>query len=102
AGGVVASAPNAEIALEQVPVFRPTVVVSDLSLPGMDGVALCRKLRSRVPAPGVILVTGHADAVRMEGFAAVLSKPLDIEDLAAAVRLASSRASVETDTAPAP
>lgn len=102
AGSRVETAADAEAALERIPAFRPTVVVSDLTLPGMDGVALSREVRARGHAPRVILVTGHADAASLEGFDAVLSKPLDIEQLASAIRMASSRATAEEDAAPAP
>ena len=101
-GSRVETAPNAEAALKKVPNFDPTVVVSDLTLPGMDGAALCRELKTRENAPGVILVTGHADAANLEGFDAVLAKPLDVEDLTSAVRMVSRRATTEADTAPGP
>ncbi|HLT31704.1 MAG TPA: response regulator [Myxococcaceae bacterium] len=101
-GGRVETAPNAEVALERAGSFDPTVVVSDLTLPGMDGVALCRELRARENPPGVILVTGHPDAAGLEGFDAVLAKPLDIEELASAVRMVTRQGTTETDAAPAP
>lgn len=99
-GSRVETSPHAEAALQKVPSFDPTVVVSDLTLPGMDGAALCRELRARENAPGVILVTGHSDAENLDGFDAVLAKPLDIEDLASAVRLVSRRANTEAGVAP--
>jgi CheY-like chemotaxis protein len=37
-------------------------VVTDLSMPGMDGLALLRSVRDRFPALPAILLTGYADA----------------------------------------
>src|SRR4029453_3242322 len=47
-------------ALDLAAEFRPAVVVSDLVMPGMDGLALLEALRAELPAASVILLTGHA------------------------------------------
>src|SRR3954454_22928213 len=40
---------------------RPDVVLTDLSLPGMDGGAACRRLAASHPDLGVLILTMHAD-----------------------------------------
>ncbi len=53
------------IASEQV---RPHAVVADVRMPGLDGLALLRRIRARFPAMPVLLVSAFADeAVWVEG-----------------------------------
>ncbi len=56
----VASAGDGETALELARSFGPDVVVLDLMLPGMDGVEVCRRLRSFSDAY-VVMLTARAD-----------------------------------------
>jgi CheY-like chemotaxis protein len=75
---------DAEEALERFAAERPEVVVTDWSMPGMDGTQLVSRLRAH-PAPGytyVVLLSGRAseDAAReaaRAGADEVLAKPLD-------------------------
>lgn len=59
------------------------VVVSDIRMPGIDGVALLREVRTLLPAAARIALTGHADqdeSLRdlVHGF---LAKPCDPREL---------------------
>ena len=47
--------------LEVVVRERPDVVVTDLHMPGLDGVAATRELLTRVPGTGVLVLTMHDD-----------------------------------------
>ena len=40
---------------------RPDVVLTDLAMPGLDGVGACRQLLTRQPELGVLVLTMHAD-----------------------------------------
>jgi len=81
----VDSGPRALAALEGV-----DVVVTDLSMPGMDGLELVSQISARVPALPVILLTAHGSdsLVRIassRGACCCLSKPFDIDEIARAV-----------------
>ncbi|MAM61134.1 sigma-54 dependent transcriptional regulator [Maritimibacter sp. UBA3975] len=53
--------PSAEEALKSVGTDYPGVVISDIRMPGMDGMQLLKKLMSVDSALPVIMITGHGD-----------------------------------------
>jgi DNA-binding NtrC family response regulator len=69
------------------------LLISDLRMPGMDGMALLAEARRRRPDLPVILLTGHAtvslavEAMRA-GAANFLTKPFELDDLEQAIRAA--------------
>jgi DNA-binding response OmpR family regulator len=73
-----------------LPDSTPTVVISDLRMPGRDGLAILRGLRQYDWCPPFILITGfgersvHDEAARL-GAHAVFDKPFDLDHLRAAV-----------------
>ena len=82
AGYRVSAVASAEAALAQVDVERPQVVLSDVQLPGRDGIALFDEIRVRHPSLPVILLTAHGsipDAVEAtsRGVFSYLTKPFD-------------------------
>jgi len=82
AGHRVTSVESAEAALTQLEVARPQLVVSDVRLPGRDGLALFDEIRARYPVLPVILLTAHGtipDAVEAtaRGVFSYLTKPFD-------------------------
>jgi two-component system response regulator GlrR len=82
AGYRVSAVSSAEDALVQLAASRPQLVVSDVQLPGRDGLALFDEIRARHPALPVILLTAHGtipDAVEStaRGVFAYLTKPFD-------------------------
>ena len=71
-------------------------IVTDISMPGMDGLALQRKLRAERNYTPLIVMTGHSDvALTAEAMKAgafdIFEKPFDNESLLEAVRLALAR-----------
>lgn len=84
----------AELALKAISPDFPGIVVSDIKMPGMDGMALLRRLQSVDPGLPVILMTGHGDvpmaveAMRIGAFDFV-EKPFEPDRLADLVQRAS-------------
>jgi two-component system response regulator GlrR len=86
AGHRVTAVETAEAALTQIAVERPQLVVSDVQLPGKDGLTLYDEIRARHPALPVILLTAHGtipDAVEAtsRGVFTYLTKPFDGKEL---------------------
>ena len=82
AGYHVTGVGSAEEALAHLEASRPQLVVSDVQLPGRDGLALFDEIRKRHPALPVILLTAHGtipDAVEAtaRGVFTYLTKPFD-------------------------
>jgi DNA-binding NtrC family response regulator len=81
-GYQVETAASAEEALEMVETWHPAVVITDLVLPEMDGVALLGQLKEAGRPPIVLLLTGYAtvesavEAMR-RGAYDYLTKPVD-------------------------
>jgi signal transduction histidine kinase len=91
----VRTAQNGTEALRQVDEREPELVLLDVSMPGLDGVEVLRRLRARRNGgPAVIMLTAarrepHAiEAGLKEGADAYLTKPIDSRELVARVRAA--------------
>ena len=82
----------------------PMVVVSDIRMPGMDGIALLSQIKARQPDLPVIITTAHSDldsAVNAyeEGAFEYLPKPFDIDEMVATVTRAQSQQAQNTGSA---
>ena len=86
AGYQVTAVGSAEAALSQLDIDRPQLVLSDVRLPGKDGLALFDEIRNRHPSLPVILLTAHGtipDAVEAtrRGVFTYLTKPYEAKEL---------------------
>jgi len=86
-------------ALEACRAAPPDILVTDLRMPGMDGLELLAALRQALPAarvPATVLVSGDSEPetiqrVRASGVAQFIQKPLDIEAFRDCVQRLSER-----------
>jgi len=60
-GYAVITAGNGERALALFKSRRPAIVLSDIKMPGMDGIELLREIKKAQPDTEVIMITGHGD-----------------------------------------
>jgi two-component system, NarL family, response regulator NreC len=58
---VVAEAGDGESAVQQALKMKPDVIVMDISMPGMNGLAATRKLRLLQPKAAIVTLTRHTD-----------------------------------------
>jgi len=87
-GYVVAGASNSEVAMNYVAHARNRfdAIVTDLAMPGIDGVTFMTAAKKEFPDVPVIVITGHTDrstageVLRLGAFA-YLAKPLDTQHL---------------------
>jgi DNA-binding NarL/FixJ family response regulator len=92
---VVGEAGDGAAALDQAAALAPDVILMDLVMPRLDGVAAMRRLRERSPGSRVIVLTSFLDDDRLmpalqAGAAGYLLKDVEPAELARAVRSAGS------------
>jgi DNA-binding NtrC family response regulator len=82
----VRAAESAERALAMMADAAPDVILSDVRMPELDGLALLRLIRERAPSVDVIIMSAYDDmptvvSAMREGAFDFLAKPLDLHDL---------------------
>lgn len=95
-GHEVSAHSGGESALAEIAIQIPDVVVTDLKMPGIDGMEVLRRVRSTLPATPVIILTAFGtieDAVEAmkEGAHHYLTKPYRREELRVAIEQALER-----------
>lgn len=82
----VRQAADGEAALSRLASERPALLLSDIRMPGLDGIELTRAARARHPGLPVLLVSGYADDVARGAVpdldVAVIAKPFSMRELA--------------------
>ncbi|CAG0975394.1 putative response regulatory protein [Anaerolineae bacterium] len=79
-------APDGEMALPLLQTIRPDVLITDIKMPFMDGLQLCKIIRERMPKVKVIILSGHDEfeyaqqAIKL-GVMEYLLKPVTVQDL---------------------
>ncbi len=95
----VVTASNGAEALETLATQTIHVVILDVKMPGMDGVATLKEIKKRFPLVEVIMLTGHAtvesavDGLK-SGATDYLMKPADIDELVSKAEEAFSKRKV--------
>lgn len=93
-GALVTTAPSAHAALNLFPKVKPHIMISDIGMPGTDGYALMRQVRSlppgrggRVPAVALTAYAREQDRQRAldAGYQLHLAKPIEVAKLSVTV-----------------
>ena len=103
-GHDVRVAPDGEAALKLLEESNVDVLLSDISMPNLDGMELLRRVHQRPNPPEVIMLTGHAtvesaiEAMKLGAYD-YLSKPYRIAELDALVKQAAEKRRLRVDNA---
>ena len=104
-GYCIRTATDGEQALEQMKGWSPDLVITDLRMPNMDGLQLCRAIRAESRIPIIVLSVKGEETIKVESLDAgaddYITKPFNVNELLARVRAALRRAAVplEPETA---
>jgi len=94
-------AADGEAALELFADWSPDLVITDLSMPNMSGLELCRRLRARSDVPVIVLSVKGEERTKVEALDAgaddYVTKPFGMDELLARVRATLRRAPAQTD-----
>lgn len=95
----VRTAADGESALETFHDFQPDLVITDLSMPEVSGLDLCRELRKISQVPIIVLSVKGDEKIKVEALDAgaddYITKPFGMDELLARVRVALRRVSGE-------
>lgn len=98
-GFTVYTAENGEQGLKIFQKENPSIVITDIKMPGMDGLEVLKKIKEISPATEVIIITGHGDVdltIEAMNLSATdfINKPIQKKALDAALKRAEERLSL--------
>lgn len=89
-------------ALEEMNSWSPDLIITDLRMPNMDGLELCRRVRARTRVPIIVLSVKGEETTKVEALDAgaddYVTKPFGVNELLARVRAALRRSSAAEET----
>ena len=89
-------AADGESALDVLQDWMPDLVITDLSMPNVDGIELTRRIRAKSPVPIIVLSVRNQERVKVQALDAgaddYITKPFGIEELVARIRATLRRA----------
>jgi two-component system, OmpR family, KDP operon response regulator KdpE len=94
---------DGETALEIMKDWTPDLVITDLAMPNMDGLELCRRVRARTQVPIIVLSVRGEERTKVKALDAgaddYVTKPFGMEELLARVRANLRRQRADEDEA---
>ena len=94
----IRTASDGEEALQAMSEWAPDLIVTDLRMPNMDGLELCREVRKTSQVPIIVLSVKGEDSIKVQALDAgaddYVTKPFSMTELTARIRAALRRASV--------
>jgi two-component system KDP operon response regulator KdpE len=101
AGYDVVTAEDGVAGLRRVYSSRPSLVLVDANMPGMDGWEVCRRIRDMCDIPVIMVTVNGRPADRLRGFGLgaddYVTKPVDFEELVARVQAVLRRTGMTPD-----
>ena len=100
---LVGEAPDGEMALPMIRDTNPDIVITDIRMPFMDGIELCRIMRAQMPWIGIVVLSGYdefeyARQCIQLGVREYLLKPINAEALKGALDKVSAQLEAERNT----
>lgn len=100
----IRTAADGEQALSEMKDWSPDLVITDLRMPRMDGLQLCRAIRAESRVPIIVLSVKGEEAIKVESLDAgaddYITKPFNVNELLARVRAAFRRAAPQEPGTP--
>src|SRR6266481_5047003 len=97
-GYSIRTASDGDDALQVMKSWTPDLVITDLRMPNMDGVELCRVLRAKSGIPIIVLSVRNEERTKVEALDAgaddYITKPFSVNELLARVRAGLRRVTV--------
>src|SRR5207247_3308729 len=92
-GVTVETADSGAAALDRIAAWDYDAIVTDIKMPGMDGLALLAEIRGRRPDTPILMITGHGEETLPihalpRGACDFIQKPIDRDQIVAAVHRA--------------
>ncbi|EMS70497.1 response regulator [Ruminiclostridium cellobioparum] len=84
---------NAFDAIDLSKTYQPDIILSDICMPGMDGIQLCRQLRQHQPNCRIIFLSGYSEKEYLKAAIALsavsyVEKPIEIPEVEHAIKAA--------------
>jgi two-component system, OmpR family, KDP operon response regulator KdpE len=96
-GYIIRTAADGLQALHEMKTWPPDLIITDLRMPNMDGLQLCRKVRTESGVPIIVLSVKGEETIKVEALDAgaddYVTKPFSVNELLARVRAALRRTS---------
>src|ERR1700745_3640048 len=104
---VIAEASDGKVAMQHALAMKPDVIVMDISMPGMNGLAATRALKQKQPKLAIVTLTRHSDDAYVQellraGVSGYVLKQSAPAELLQAIRAAAAGGQYLDSALPAP